>query len=154
MSIGILNTTKALTVVGTFAGVSLAVWGIWTGIGAAIHGYHLSYVHQGHNITYVLKDCQAVPGGSGSQWEATILVHNGNPNTTDDYGVQVEFMQGVTPVAWTSVQDIGSMDSGDSKTLHLEVSVNDSGSASGMTCKAVFYRNGSAAGDTSPVPAG
>ena len=153
MSIEVLNTKAALITLGIVAGLPGAAFGVYEGVTWGIHEYHMSKVHTGRNITYAVKDCQAVPGGEGSRWGATVVVHNGNPDSPDGYKVQIQFMEDGKPVAWSRETSIGSMGPGASETLRMEASVNESGSSQ-VSCVAVWYRGDSPAGDTSPVLAG
>lgn len=153
MSINVLNTGKAIAIFSTVVGVPLAGYGVYRGVMGVVHANHTMHVHQGRNITYRLNDCQVSPGGSGTDWDATVVVHNANPDTPDDYGVQVEFVDASgVPQAWTGVKKFGGdMNAGSTKVLHLHTSTNQPGDPK-STCKLVFYRGDSHAGDTSPVP--
>ena len=155
MTIQILNTRKAQAAIGIPVATGLVVFGLVEGILGLVHANHTMHVHQGQNITYRLTDCSESPGGSGSQWDASILVHNTNPDGLDDYGVQVEFLDPAgVPQAWTSIKHFGAdLDPNSTKTLHLHATTDQPGSPQ-VTCKLVFYRGNSKAGDTSPVPMG
>lgn len=153
MTIQILNTKKAIITFTVPVGTVLVAFGLYKGVMGLVHANHTMHVHQGHNISYRLTDCSETPGGSGSQWDASILIHNTNPDSVDDYGVQVEFLDPAgIPQAWTGIKHFGGdLDPNSTKTLHLHASTDQSGSPQ-VTCNLVFYRGDSKAGDTSPVP--
>lgn len=153
MTIQILNTKASLIVAALVVGLPAAAFGVYEGVVWGTHEYHMSQVHTGHNITYTVSDCQAAPSGDGSKWGATVMVHNGNPDSPDGFKVQIQFVKDGKPVAWSRTTSIGDMEPGTSETLRMEAAVDESGSSQ-VSCVAVWYRGDSPAGDTSPVPAG
>lgn len=127
--------------------------GVYFGIMAAVHAEQTKSLHQAHNLSYTLRDCTTDPGGAGTEWSATVTLHNTNPDRIDGYGVQVQFLgPDGAPLAWTSVRGFGGMSSGATKTATVTATSSASGTPQ-VTCKPVFYRGDKPAGTLAPLPA-
>lgn len=146
-----LNLRKVWVVSGTAVAVPAVITGIVFGVFAAINANDTAQRHTGQNMTYIINDCSVGPGKHGTQWQAAVTTHNGNGNDADGYGVQVEFFQNGVGQGWSKVVDLPDLSAGATDTENLTATANQSASAD-VTCKVIFYFDGSPAGSFSPVP--
>lgn len=150
MSIEVLNTKVALIVFGVVVALPAAAYGVYRGVEFGIHAHHTALLHTAQNLTYSLEDCTVSPSQGGTRWSANVLVHNGNPDSVGQYGVQVEFLDATRkPVAWTRVNKIPPVDSGGTRNMAIAEDVNQ-GASQSVTCEAVFFYKGHPAKDLSP----